>query len=99
MQNNQKNNLSQKFIYVFLKLTSHGILHYLCSADLSKSFFLLIVSIFIFSQYFFQQILPGGKIFYQLLVLILSYPDTFFSTDFARWKSVGLLHIAYIVVQ
>ena len=33
-----------------LKLTSHGILHYLCSADLSKSFSQLIISIFVFSQ-------------------------------------------------
>ena len=37
-----------------LNLTNHGILHYLCSADLLKSFSQLIVSIFIFSQYFFQ---------------------------------------------
>ena len=37
-----------------LKLTSHVILHYLRSADLSKSFSELIVSIFIFSQYFFS---------------------------------------------
>ena len=37
-----------------LKLTSHGILHYLCSADLSKSFSQLLVSIFIFSQYVFS---------------------------------------------
>ena len=31
------------------------------SADLSKSFSQLIVSIFIFSHYFLQQILPNGK--------------------------------------
>ena len=36
-----------------LKLTSHCILHYLCPADLSKSFSQLIVPIFIFTQYFF----------------------------------------------
>ena len=37
-----------------LKLTSHGQLHYLWSVDLSKSFSQLIMSIFIFSKYFFQ---------------------------------------------
>ena len=37
-----------------LTLTSHGILHYLWSEDLPKSFSQLIMSIFIFSQYFFQ---------------------------------------------
>ena len=49
-----------------LKLTSHGILHYLCSADQSKSFSQLIVSIFIFSQYFF----PVGKVWGYLTLLI-----------------------------
>ena len=34
------------------KLTSHGILHYLWSADLSKSFSKLILPICIFSRYF-----------------------------------------------
>ena len=46
-----------------LKLTNHGIAHYLWSTDLSKSFSQLIVSIFtflnqlliIFSQYFFNR--------------------------------------------
>ena len=37
-----------------LKLTTHGILSYLCPLDLRKSFFQLIVSVFIFSQYFFS---------------------------------------------
>ena len=37
----------------FLKLTSHRILHYSWSADLSKSFSQLIMAIFIFFQYFF----------------------------------------------
>ena len=46
----------------YLKLTSHGILHYLRSADLSKSFYQLIMSIFIFSQYFFQQIVSCRKV-------------------------------------
>ena len=41
-------------IQLLSKLTSHGTLHYLRSADLSKSFSQLIISISIFSQYFFQ---------------------------------------------
>ena len=56
-----------------LKLTSHGILHYLRSADLSKSFPQLIMSIFIFSQYFFRQILPGGKVWGYPTLLISSF--------------------------
>ena len=39
---------------ITLQLTSHGILHYLCSADLSKSFSQLLISIVILSQHFFQ---------------------------------------------
>ena len=39
---------------VYLILTSHGILHYLWCADLSKSFFQLIVSICIFRHFFFS---------------------------------------------
>ena len=39
-----------------LKLTSHGILHYLWSADLSKGFSQLIMSIFMFSKYFLNRI-------------------------------------------
>ena len=44
----------EKQFKVMLKLTSHGLLRYLWSADLSKSFFQLIMSIFIFFQYFFS---------------------------------------------
>ena len=50
--------------WCILKLTSHGILHYLCSADLSKSFSQLTVSLFIFSQYyyyFFNKFCPVEK--------------------------------------
>ena len=47
-------NFIQKFF--FFKVNVHGILHYLWSADLSKSFSQLIMSIFIFSQHFLQQI-------------------------------------------
>ena len=36
----------------YLKLMSDGILHYLCSAELLKCFFQLILSIFVFSRYF-----------------------------------------------
>ena len=41
-------------VVIQLKLTSHGILHYLRSADLSKGFSQLILSIISFSQYSFQ---------------------------------------------
>ena len=40
----------REFKKMHLKLTSYGILHYLCLSDLSKSFSQLIVPIFIFSQ-------------------------------------------------
>ena len=56
--------------FITLKLMTHGILHYLWSADLSKSFSQLNMSIFIFSQYFFQYILPGGKVWGYLTLLI-----------------------------
>ena len=49
------------YIGMILKLTSHGILHYLWSADLSKSFPQLIILIFILSHYFVLFILQGGK--------------------------------------
>ena len=42
-----------------LKLTIHGILHTLRPAELSKSFSQLIMSIFIFAQYFFPEILKS----------------------------------------
>ena len=45
-----------------LKLTSHCTLHYLRSANLSKSFSQFIVSAFIFFQHFFQWILLSGKV-------------------------------------
>ena len=47
-------NLAIKGKVTVLKLMRHGILHYLCSTDQSKSFSQLIVLIFIFSQYLFQ---------------------------------------------
>ena len=55
--------LTENALYTFLtlKLRSHGIFNNLCSADLPKTFSRLIVSKFIFSQYFFQQILPVAK--------------------------------------
>ena len=57
---------SSTFVYIRLYLSSDSSvfseqIHYLCSADLLKSFSQLIVLIFIFSQYFFQQILPSEK--------------------------------------
>ena len=52
---------SQQITILTLKLMSHSILHYLWSADLSKNFFKLIVSIFIFFPYFFQQLFARWK--------------------------------------
>ena len=54
-------NMLQRFSSLLFKphlmFTSHGILHCLWSVDLKKSFSQLILSILIFSQYFFQQLL------------------------------------------
>ena len=44
-----------------LKLKSDGILHYLCSDDLSESFPQLILPIFTFSRYFFNRFCPVEK--------------------------------------
>ena len=54
----------------FLNLASHGKVHYLWPTELSKSFSQLIMSIFVFPQYFFQQILPGGKVWGYPVLLI-----------------------------
>ena len=40
-----------------------------------------------------------SKSFSQLIVSIFTFSQYFFSTDFAQWKSVGLPHIAYIVIN
>ena len=45
---------NQIITYYLLKLTSHDILHYLWSADLSKKIYQLTVSIFIFLSIFFS---------------------------------------------
>ena len=54
-----------------LKLMTHGILTTLCSADLSKIFSQLNLSIFTISKYCFQQFLPCGKVrgYSRLLIL------------------------------
>ena len=49
------------FVISYLKVTSHGICHYLWSAILLKSFSVLIVSIFILCQFFFNRICPVEK--------------------------------------
>ena len=78
-------------------MTSHGILHYLCSADLSKSFSLLIVSIFVFSRYFFNRFCSLKKVFCNWLCQYWSFFNIFL-IHFARWKRLGLPHIAYIMI-
>ena len=60
----------------------------------------MIVSIVIFSQYFFQWILPGGKNF-QLIAWLRQYLPflNIFSQEILQGgKSVGLPHIAYTVI-
>ena len=83
------------------KLTSHGILHYLWSTDLSKSFSKLILPIVIFSRYFsniFSQYLPFLIIFFNSFCQYL-FAVVIFLIDFARSKSAGLPHIADIVIH
>ena len=45
-------------------------------------------------------IISGQRIYQKafLIVSILTFSQYFFSIDFARWKSVVLPHIAYIVI-
>ena len=77
-----------------MKLTSHGILHYLKPGDLSKCFTQLILPIFIFSWYFFQRILPDGKFW--------SYPTLLISwfINFNIGKTIALIKtIAYFKVH
>ena len=60
----------------------------------------MIVSIVIFSQYFFQWILPGGKNF-QLIAWLrqyLPFLNIFSQEILPGGKSVGLPHIAYTVI-
>ena len=61
----------------FFKLTSHSILHYLWSADLWKNFDQLIMSIFIFSRYFF----PRGKLLGYNTLLIPWFIDFKITND------------------
>ena len=57
-----KSDLRSKWIFMIpLKLTSHDILHYLWSVDLSKSFPQLIVSIFTFLNIFYNRFYPVKK--------------------------------------
>ena len=49
------------WLQTILRLMSHSILCFLCSADLSKNFSQFIISIFIFSQYFFNRFCPVEK--------------------------------------
>ena len=51
------------------------------------------------SQYLASFVISGSKqAFLNLLCQYLSFFNTF-STDFARWKSVGLPHVVYIVIH
>ena len=70
-----------------LKLTSHGVLHYMCLADISKSFSRLFVSIFIWSHFFFNKFCPLE----QCGVILLPYYISFF----VKWVIWYLLLTAY----
>ena len=71
---------------------THPILHYLWSADLSKSFPQLILSILIFSQFSFS-------IDFSIDCVNIYLFSIFSSIDLAWWKRVGLPHIGYIVIH
>ena len=49
-------------------LTSHGILHYLCSADLSKTFIHLILLVLSFPNIFFHRFYPVEKCRYSVFI-------------------------------
>ena len=68
------------------------------SGSIKKLFTTVCVNIFIFSQYCFQLIFSDEKTFSQLIVSIFTFLH-FFSTDFGRWKNVGLPQIAHIVIH
>ena len=69
--------------------TSHSILHYLRSVDLSKSFSQLLVSIFIFSQYFSNRFCPVEKTFPNWLFQYLSFLNIFFQQILSGGKEWG----------
>ena len=74
-----------------LKLTSHRALYYLCSADLSKSFSQLIISIFIISQYFPQKILHDRKV-RGYSTLVISW--FFYFKDVGRKEITFYIHLS-----
>ena len=61
-------------------------LNYLCLADLSKSFSNLIVSIFIFSQYFFKRFYPMKKLL-SIDCVNIAISSIFFSR-ICQWKKL-----------
>ena len=80
-----------------LNLASYSILYYLWSANLSQS---LSRSIF-FKIYLFSfniMYLCSFDIFFNSFCQYLSFLNIF-STEFARWKSVRLPHITFIVIH
>ena len=62
-----------------------ALLHYLLSIDLSKSFSQLIMSVFIFSRYVFQCVLPRQKI----VLPIFIFPQYNFQQILPVWKALG----------
>ena len=71
-----------------LKLTSHCVLHYLSSVDLSKSFSQLIVTIFIFSQTF-SQFFQGEKVQRYSILLISRF------IDFKKYQNIQKQYVQF----
>lgn len=60
---------------------------FVASGSVKKLFLTDFVDIYLFSMFF--------SIVFAVIYLLL----VFFSIDFIRWKNVGLLHIAYVVIH
>ena len=87
----------------YLKLTSHGILHYLFSADLLKKLSSIDCVYFYF---FLNRFCPVEKAFLNWLCQYLCFLDIFFSIEFAGGKVWGyptlllsLLYLDYIKID
>ena len=81
-----------------LKLMSHGIfVLFVFSGSIKKLFSIDCVNIFLLSIFFSVDFARWKRLFSIDCVNIYFF-SMFFSIDFARCKSVGLSHIAYMVI-
>ena len=89
-------------LFPSLGLTSHGILYYLCSFDLSKSFFIIyFVNTYLFSiliKTVFVNIYIFWIFFSMVFAKIYIFP-MFFSKEFVQWIAWGYptLHISWFI--